>query len=200
MSIDKLESMKDAHPAGSSYYYGSNGAWGIAAFKHRDSDILCDSNWDATVARLAKVDRPDFEDEDGNVGDTTEEESSCSLVGWRRYLLVRPGSTAEVEALKIQHELEAYPILDEDDFGSKEQDYCDERWDDMMARERYDMVERALTDEMWEELVPNEGRRTENEEDMTAKDDLEFETFWNSAAWETLNAHNGYALREALLP
>lgn len=186
MLIEKLETMAEAHTH-SAHYWGDHGDWGIAYFKHRGSDLLAESNFDQMQEALEEVERKDFEDEHGIAGDVEVEESSCSLVGRRYYLIVRPGSPAEALAFELLKKLEDYPVLDEDDFSRRESEACDERWDDMGSQERFDMSLEVLDDDEWESQVPMEGRIPAEGDDWADGEEEQFDKWWSEVHYSSID-------------
>ncbi len=87
--------------------------------RHRDSDLLTESNWDYILEQ--------FTDED-SVFVTS---ASHWLVGWVESIRLRPDASDEVKAKaeKILADLEDYPVLDESDFSEREFNAGLEYWD-----------------------------------------------------------------------
>ena len=85
--------------------------------RNRESDLLSESNWECALKRL------------GGESETVEIHSfghwAC---GWLEYLCVREKSKEYDEALKIEDELEGYPVLDEDDWSEREDEAAQKAW------------------------------------------------------------------------
>ena len=93
--------------------------WSIGQFAvHRDSTLLDQSNWDAILKILEKQ---NFGAEDFQIVQT-----SHWAVGWVDHLAYRVlddnGNVTPIHSLMVQlhDEIENYPILDEDDFYTRE--------------------------------------------------------------------------------
>ena len=84
----------------------------------RDSEVAALSNWDATISALEKRGN-EKRDEDGY------DDYECHTFthwgpGWFEIILVEPGTHAERIAKDIETSLEDYPLLDYDDYYSRE--------------------------------------------------------------------------------
>lgn len=110
-----------ATPRNSCAYFGERGEWFMVAGQHRESDSLTRPNFAVTLERLAAIDP---------AGDGyTVERFSCSLVGWRDHLLVSPRCKPLLrEAVRIDRELAAYPVLSDDHWSELEWDEASEWW------------------------------------------------------------------------
>ena len=92
--------------------------WGFAPFgKHRDSDLLAQSNFDFALAALRGVSGKSVE---------VMHTSHC-LVGWYDHVMVRTTAKKTMaKVLEICNRLENYPVLDEDDWSRREyEEACD---------------------------------------------------------------------------
>lgn len=117
---------------------------------HGGADALARTNWNAALARLlaASGQGKPGEPQGGWQATRPNEavytwEASCSLAGWRRYLMVRadapPAVIAECEA--IASELAAYPSLDDDAWGELEWKEANDMWRDCFTvRERAALI------------------------------------------------------------
>lgn len=115
----KLESLSKtvANPSGFdslANYIGSvpEVEWLKVITRNRDSDILTESNFQCALDQL------------GGESDTVEifrfGHWAC---GWWEALAVKKGSKEEAIAQKIVNDLDAYPVLDENDFSEREMEY-----------------------------------------------------------------------------
>jgi hypothetical protein len=100
--------------------------WLVVMGWNRDSDILSESNCAAAIELL------------GGESETVQifrfGHWAC---GWIEYLCVKAGSPSEAIGDEICERLEAYPILDENDFSEREQEEADRVW-----QECYDWQDR----------------------------------------------------------
>lgn len=132
--------------------------------RHRDSNALEDSNYEAAFKSLQEVAEkfdppPDDLDDDRNVerwnynyrtgeNDPIRSERAFGWVydfraghwacGWVEYLLVREDAPDEIKqaAGEIICALSDYPVLDEEDFSKRENDEVNESWRWLSMRER----------------------------------------------------------------
>lgn len=108
-------------------YWGDHRDWVIADTKHRDSDALGRSNFRTMKAALESLD--EVKNWKGEEAPVQEEESSHWAVGWVLRLIVDPACEAAVKrAQELNEALEDYPVLDETDFSSEEQEEADQTW------------------------------------------------------------------------
>lgn len=101
--------------------------WLCLMARHRDSDLLAESNWDAALEAL------------GGEGDhVTIMRIGHWAVGWVEMLFIDSEDEHTLhEAEEIEAALESYPVLDEDDFSQREMDAANEHWREYMdGRER----------------------------------------------------------------
>lgn len=131
--------------------------WYPIVGKHRDSDALDRTNFDAALARLQAIAGHDepmaalrcrWYQEDGE-GDVREAVSvmgfSNPFTSWSESIMVHkdadPAVLAEAEA--ILEDLAAYPVLDEDAFGTLEYDEAHDWWRDMGLKNRMELCREA---------------------------------------------------------
>lgn len=105
--------------------------------RHRDSDELTESNFRSAMKRLESL--PAFDGES-----RLEVRESHWAVGWVEWIAIHADDT---EALKAADEmaasLENYPILDEEDFSSLEQENAEQVWRDCYSeKERVAYIRR----------------------------------------------------------
>lgn len=133
----------------------------IVMTRHRESSILANSNWWIVRQRLESMHkRPIMRLEDiahdgpfsrfdpDNTPLLYDWRASDSLVGWIEYLMIRP--CAEVESLLqvargVQRELDAYPILDEDDYSERQQEAMENYWNTESLKQRIDWCQESGT-------------------------------------------------------
>lgn len=111
-------------------YYGERGDWLQVLGRHRDSDLLSQSNFDCAYAMLTAI------NEDG----VAIESASHWAVGWVETILIDPACAALVkEAESIQAALADYPVLDESDYCEREWNAVCEYWERADLRERVEL-------------------------------------------------------------
>ena len=116
--------------------------------KHRDSDALSRTNWDAAVARLSEAagygDSDTIWTDDEDRGPVYAWRAGHWAVGWVEYLMVRADAPQAVidEAQAIADALEDYPALDEDAWSALEYEEACETWASWSLRERASEIKR----------------------------------------------------------
>jgi hypothetical protein len=110
--------------------------------RHRDANIIDESNW--RVA-LASSDAKPWDNGDDNFEDRPmvyHWRAGHCLVGWVEYLMVR--ADADEDTLKRAGEivcaLDDYPILDEWDYSELEEEAIQEAWSNLDLRGRYEVI------------------------------------------------------------
>ena len=102
------------------HYFGDRPDWVIVTTRNRDSNLLDESNWDAFISALG-----------GESETVAIERSSHFLCGWVEYMVIDPTATDKLEiANKLLERMEDYPVLDEEDFSSREWDNYQDAWRD----------------------------------------------------------------------
>lgn len=95
--------------------------------RHRDSDILTNSNFEVALERLEKI---AGEDQDGDPTVMAVCENHWA-VGWVEWIAIHESDDA---ALRLADEMAAalacYPVLDEDDLSEREEEICRTTWDE----------------------------------------------------------------------
>ena len=90
--------------------------WYVAGFRHRDSDLLTESNFECVLVRLGG--------EQPNRVQIIRQ--GHWAVGWTEYLLVHEDAAdALAEADRIADD---YPVVDEDDYSRREYEAAQEDW------------------------------------------------------------------------
>lgn len=109
--------------------------WGFTPLgKHRDSDLLDQSNYDYALEALKDAD-PDAVD---------EIHSSHFAVGWYDNLMVDTRNEKVLQCLaELLERLENYPILDESDLSQREWNQAQVAYDDWAAWDVRKMIEEA---------------------------------------------------------
>jgi len=92
----------------------------VQVYRNRDSDALARSNFRVTERMLTEVDAEGINHECHRFGHWAN--------GWFEILIVRPGSAAASKAENIEHRIENYPILDEEDYSELEFTEANEVW------------------------------------------------------------------------
>lgn len=95
-----------------------------ACGRHRDSDILTESNFYATLRAV------------GGESETVQiVRESHWAVGWIEWLAIHESDAAALRAAdRCAESLEDYPILDDDDFSRREDEACAEVWEHCFRR------------------------------------------------------------------
>lgn len=112
--------------------------------RHRDSQLIEESNWAAQLKILSKV---DSENEDwGRDGGAPWEVVSENhwAVGWVEWVAVHPEAGPWIAALeKLGARLEEYPIADSDDLCEREAECARETWAHGTVKDRVYYLRRA---------------------------------------------------------
>lgn len=110
-------------------YYGEQWPeWYVVIGQHRDSDSLTRSNFTCMLRELG-----------GETETVKVIRESHWAVGWIEWIGVHKDDTKALEiADRITHELEGYPVVDEDHWSQLEWDEAHEYWASMSLRERID--------------------------------------------------------------
>ena len=110
--------------------------------RHRDSDLLDESNWSVACKSLsaeAYDGGTQYADERPAVYHWRAGHWAC---GWIEYLMVRPDAPDETltAAGEIVCSLASYPVLGEDDFSQREWDAACDTWAQMSIRDRAELL------------------------------------------------------------
>ncbi len=118
-----------------SHYFGAEWPeyYSSGIGQHRDSDALTRSNFRCMLKAL------------GGESDTVHVvRESHWAVGWVEWIAIHESDDAALRtADEIADKLEAYPVVDEDDWSMLEYDEACDYWECMSVRERADYCERA---------------------------------------------------------
>jgi hypothetical protein len=91
--------------------------WLCLMSRNRDSDLLVESNWECALKIL------------GGESDTVQiSRTGHWACGWIEWLSVLKGSPAQTIAEKIEHDIDQYPVLDEDHFSELEHEEASRIW------------------------------------------------------------------------
>lgn len=125
------ELMAEGQPSGFDHPAGPESIRGnlVCAFQHRDSGILARENYAAMCRRLEEADGKEAETP-GSCIQTIHQGHWC--VGWVEWLTLKPDAPQKVKdaAIKAFHDLEDYPVLDEDAYDEAEEKEAEEIWKD----------------------------------------------------------------------
>jgi hypothetical protein len=129
--------------------------------KHRESQLIDESNWDTACEQLAKVaglKEVPFVTKEAELPVVYQWRAGHWAVGWVEYLMVRKDAPDEVlkEAGEIICSLESYPILDEDDYSWRQNEAIYEYWAKASASERRELMEEAGLNGRLPEDMPDE--------------------------------------------
>jgi hypothetical protein len=109
----------------------------VVATRCRDSYILDDSNFDVAYKRIDTALGSHGADADGEPY-LYAFTASHWAVGWVEYLILRADAPAPAidEARKIARDLDAYPVLSDDDYSERQWDAAEETWENASLRDR----------------------------------------------------------------
>ena len=107
----------------------------VPVMRTRDSGILEQSNFEAACAMVSDASIMDDE-----LSFETHRFGHWGP-GWIEVLIVRPDSAAAVAAADIGTRLEDYPVLDDDDYSERENEYAEETWTSMSVRDRVKVIQ-----------------------------------------------------------
>lgn len=113
--------------------------------RHRDSDILSESNW-AVACKSLKAEAYDGGTEHFHARPVAYHwRAHHWAVGWVEYLCVRADAPYSVltEAGEIVCSLADYPILSDDDFSEREFNEMCESWERASVADRVEWLQRA---------------------------------------------------------
>jgi hypothetical protein len=126
--------------------------------RHRDSDLLTESNWECLQRELETLIKtlptPETRYKKTYYGEDEELpsdwmyhwEAAHWAVGWVQYLMIRADAPEELleKADELYHHLKnEYPILDEMDYSEKQEDAMYQYWKDSSIKERMEFCEQA---------------------------------------------------------
>lgn len=99
------------------------------------SSILDESNWDAAVAEMEKLNcRCDWSKEAGFTGDWDIAQG---------LIIVRPESAAHWAAEELEKAYENYPVMDDEDFSRREMEAYEEAWENYGRGELLDLLSKT---------------------------------------------------------
>lgn len=111
----------------------------IPCGRNRDSRCLEESNFHAALAMLGGESEPVSDDDNGPVQIHRFGHWAC---GWFEIILVKPGTPQAAMAEVIEAKLENYPVLDDDDYSSREFEAAEETWKNCYnVKERVEMLQ-----------------------------------------------------------
>jgi hypothetical protein len=112
----------------------------VPVARNRDSEVLAESNFAATVKALRKTGP---EASDGEEGDWEIHRFGHWANGWFEIIVVREGTEAFKVAEEIEGALADYPVLDESDYSERECEAAEETWKWFSKRDRIRVCQRA---------------------------------------------------------
>lgn len=121
-------------------YFGFNPVGDyVVLTKNRDSGLLDQSNWDVAVKRLNAIEDK-TENPDASVYTWVANHWAC---GWVEYLMVSKDAPIDIIAIaeNICSEIEAYPVLDENDYSNRQSDAVSEYWASLSISERVELCQ-----------------------------------------------------------
>jgi hypothetical protein len=99
--------------------------------RNRDSDCLQESNFHSLLKAIG-----------GESVDVEVHRFGHWACGWFEIVLIRPGSEAESKAQAVSDALEDYPVVDEDDWATREDEAKHQYWAGLALRWRVDECRR----------------------------------------------------------
>lgn len=125
-----MKTMREEHSK-SAAYWGEFPDWLIVLARHRDSDVLANSNFECAKKKLKSISKSYNADTGEEFENVIVESSTHWAVGWVEYLIINPNHKGLVESAEdIRERLEDYPILDENDFSEREMNEANDIWRD----------------------------------------------------------------------
>lgn len=118
--------------------------------RHRDSDLIEQSNFAVALKALGEESRIDregyrYDRVTGETENVIVARASHFLVGWCELLLIHESdSTSLALADAMAERIENYPILDEDDHSAREWDRACETWEHFTLRDRIHALSRYV--------------------------------------------------------
>lgn len=111
--------------------------------RHRDSDILTESNWDG-ICRDLEAEAYDGEHFAARPA-VYHWRARHWAVGWVEYLMIRQDAPAQLieRAQGIASDLDSYPIYDESDFCDRENEVAESTWCELSIAERVELCQDA---------------------------------------------------------
>jgi hypothetical protein len=116
----------------------------VVMSRHRDSDLLTESNWDVAEARLDAAILALPGQDDGIEPWFTVARASHWAVGWCETMLVHKDAPEALlrAADRIAGSIADYPVLDESDFCQREEDAAQSWWEQCGTAERVRLMKR----------------------------------------------------------
>lgn len=110
--------------------------------RHRDSELLEESNWAHQLKILEAIGEPEGWTLDDPPFQVVTENHWAA--GWVEWVAVRPEAKEHVAALeKLAKRLDQYPILDEMDLSMREVETANETWANFSVRDRVEIIKRS---------------------------------------------------------
>lgn len=119
--------------------------WLVFLGRNRDSDLLSNFNFDTVYERLSNRMSASACDDLGEETVRVVRESHWAC-GWVEWIAIHPidiGAVALAE--EMARDLDAYPVLDEDQWSEKEHEAVDEAWAALSVRDRLELIQRVGT-------------------------------------------------------
>lgn len=117
----------------------------VVMTRHRDSDLLSESNWDEATELLGATAFDSRESDYASRPAVYTWSAGHWAVGWVEYMMVRADAAADIlaRAEKMLSDLDGYPVLNESDWSEREFNAVSDYWAQMSVRERADYLRDA---------------------------------------------------------
>lgn len=109
--------------------------------KHRDSDILTETNFTVALERLQALETK-LGGSNDEIPWVRVERDSSDLVGWIEHIYIADDAPEELldYAEDMLRKLDGYPVLDEDRWSQAENDAIYDYWKNASDREKIDLI------------------------------------------------------------
>lgn len=137
----KLEKWNELDPAtGTINYIGKDFSdyFVFPIIKTRDCDFLTESNFEILSKEMLPLSK-ELDNEEESVFVARMNHWAC---GFYEILLIHESDTKALDkAKKLVKELNDYPVLDEQDYSDKQNDYVSKQWEEMTLEEKKQLCE-----------------------------------------------------------
>ena len=103
--------------------------WLCVMTRNRDSDCLTESNWRTALKMLG-----------GESDSVRIDRFGHWACGWWESMSVLDGSNANKMGIEIREKIDSYPVLDEEDYSTLEDEQAREVWESFTTKERIEWM------------------------------------------------------------